>query len=84
MELLVKNKGGGICFCIHSGWCNNVTVIKQYCSPYLERLFHKLQTLLLPREFASFILVSVNIPRQGNVQEAQGMLTNQWSGPSPC
>ncbi|KAK0143434.1 hypothetical protein N1851_018409 [Merluccius polli] len=35
-ELSGKNKGGGICFYINSGWCNDVTVIQQHCSPDLR------------------------------------------------
>ena len=31
-ELSGKTKGGGICFCINSGWCNDATVIQQHCS----------------------------------------------------
>ena len=31
-----KSKGGGICFYTNSGWCEDVTVILQHCSPDLE------------------------------------------------
>ena len=56
-ELSGKTKGGGICFYINSGWCNDVTVIQQHFSPDLESFI-----INSPREFASFILVGVYIP----------------------
>ncbi len=37
----LKTKGAGICFYTDSGWCNDVTVTLQHCSPDLE-------TFLLP------------------------------------
>lgn len=37
---LRQDKGGGICFCTYSGWCNDVTVIQQYCSPHLDSTAH--------------------------------------------
>ncbi|KAF7662514.1 hypothetical protein LDENG_00234160 [Lucifuga dentata] len=76
-ELSGKTKGGGICFYINSGWCNDVTVIRQHCSPDLESLFIHCKPFYSPREFASFILVGVCIPPQADVQEAQHMLADQ-------
>lgn len=40
MEFSGKTKGGGICFCTYSGWCNDVTVIQQHCSPHLDSTAH--------------------------------------------
>ena len=77
MEFSGKTKGGGICFYTNSGWCNDVTVIQQHCSPDLEYFFIHCKPFYSPREFASFILVGVYIPTQANVQEAQGMLADQ-------
>lgn len=37
-ELSSKRKGGGVCFYINNGWCSDVTVIHQQCSPNLEFL----------------------------------------------
>ncbi|KAK0131206.1 putative RNA-directed DNA polymerase from transposon BS [Merluccius polli] len=76
-ELSGKTKGGGICFYINSGWCNNVTVIQQHCSPDLESFIINCKPFYSPREFASFILVGVYIPPQANVQDAQHMLADQ-------
>ena len=76
-ELSGKTKGGGICFYINCGWCNDVTVIHQYCSPDLEYFLINCKPFYSPREFASFILVGVYIPPQANVQEAQRMLADQ-------
>ncbi|KAK0140802.1 hypothetical protein N1851_022205 [Merluccius polli] len=86
MELSGKTKGGGICFYINSGWCNDVTVIQQHCSPDLESFIINCKPFYSPREFASFILVGVYIPPQANVQDAQRMLADQilcveWSNP---
>ncbi len=38
-QLSVKTKVGGICFYIHSGWCKDLTLIQQHCSPDLEYFF---------------------------------------------
>ncbi len=72
-----KQKGGGICFYINSGWCNSVTVIQQHCSPDLEYFFINCKPFYSPREFVSFILVCVYISLQTSVQEAQRMLADQ-------
>ncbi|KAK0143008.1 hypothetical protein N1851_018867 [Merluccius polli] len=76
-ELSGKTKGGGICFYINSGWCNDVTVIQQHCSPDLESFIINCKPFYSPREFVSFILVGVYIPPQANGQDAQRMLANQ-------
>src|SRR4029434_208626 len=76
-ELSGMTKGGGICFYINCGWCNDVTVIQQHCSPNLEYVFINCKPFYSPREFASFIMVGVYIPPQANVQEAQRMLADQ-------
>ncbi|CAG6021268.1 unnamed protein product [Menidia menidia] len=76
-ELSGKTKGGGICFYTNSGWCNDVTVIQQHCSPDLETFFINCKPFYSPREFASFILVGVYIPPQTNVQDAQRTLADQ-------
>ena len=76
-ELSGKTKGGGICFYINSGWCNDVTVIQQHCSPDLESFIINCKPFYSPREFASFILVGIYIPLQANVQDAQHMLADQ-------
>ncbi|KAF7650927.1 hypothetical protein LDENG_00118800 [Lucifuga dentata] len=76
-ELSGKTKSGGICFYINSGWCNDVTVIRQHCSPDLESFFIHCKPFYSHREFASFILIGVYIPPQADTQEAQRMLANQ-------
>ncbi|KAG7501340.1 RNA-directed DNA polymerase from transposon BS [Solea senegalensis] len=76
-ELSGKTKGGGICFYINSGWCNDVTVIQQHCSPDLESFIINCKPFYSPREFASFILVGVYIPPHASVQDAQRMLADQ-------
>ncbi|KAK0151060.1 hypothetical protein N1851_007806 [Merluccius polli] len=68
-ELSGKTNGGGICFYINSGWCNDVTVIQQHCSPDLESFIINCKPFYSPCEFASFILA--------NVQDAQRMLADQ-------
>ncbi|KAK0134576.1 RNA-directed DNA polymerase from mobile element jockey [Merluccius polli] len=64
-------------FYINSGWCNDVTVIQQHCSPDLESFIINCKPFYSPCEFASFILVGVYIPPQANVQDAQRMLADQ-------
>ncbi|KAK0144339.1 Serine/threonine-protein kinase SMG1 [Merluccius polli] len=76
-ELSGKTKGGGIGFYINSGWCNDVTVIQQHCSPDLESFIINCKPFYSPREFALFILVGVYIPPQANVQNTQRMLADQ-------
>ena len=58
-QLSGKTKGGGSCFFINSGWCNDVTVILQHCSPHLETFIINCKPFYSPHEFASFILVGV-------------------------
>ncbi|XP_075911483.1 uncharacterized protein LOC142906815 [Petromyzon marinus] len=72
-----KTKGGGICFYINSGWCVDVTVILQHCSPLLESIFITCKPFYSPREFASLILVGVYLPPCPQVKEAQRMLADQ-------
>ena len=76
-ELSGKTKGGGICFYINKGWCNDVTVILQHCSSDLETFFIHCKPFYSPREFASFILVGVYVPPEGNVQDVQRTLADQ-------
>ena len=76
-ELSGKTKGGGICFYLNSGWCKDVTVMLQHCSPVLETHIINCKPFYSPREFASFILVGVYIPPQNNVQEAKRQLADQ-------
>ena len=76
-ELSGKTKGGGLCFYINSGWCNDVTVILQHCSPDLESFFINCKPFYSPREFVSFILVGVYMQPRANVQEAQRTLADQ-------
>ncbi|XP_071356968.1 uncharacterized protein [Trachinotus anak] len=76
-ELSGKTKGGGICFYANSGWCKDVTVILQHCSPDMETFIINCRPFYSPREFTSIILVSVYIPPQANVQEAQRALADQ-------
>jgi ribosome assembly protein 1 len=76
-ELSGKTKGGGICFYLNSGWCKDVTVMLQHCSPVLETHIINCKPFYSPREFASFILVGVDIPPQNNVQEAQRQRADQ-------
>ncbi len=65
-----KSRGGGACFYINERWCTDVTVLKKKCCPDLETLFINCKPLYSPREFCSFILVSVYIPPQAHVSSA--------------
>lgn len=75
-----KAKGGGICFYINQGWCSDVKVILQSCSPDLETFFITCRPFYSPREFTSFTLAGVYIPPQADVREAQRQLAEQVLG----
>ncbi len=65
-----KSRSGGMCFYINVRWCTDVTVLKKmYCSD-LETLFINCKPFYSPREFCSFILVSVYIPPQAHARSA--------------
>ncbi|KAI2665809.1 Protein disulfide-isomerase [Labeo rohita] len=66
-----KSRGGGTCFYINERWCTDVTVLKKMCCSDFEALFINCKPFYSPREFCSFILVSVYIPPQTNVSRAQ-------------
>ncbi len=57
-------------FYINEGWCTDVTVLKKMCCPNLEALFINCKPFYSPREFSSFILVSVYIPPDARVSAA--------------
>ncbi len=71
-----KSCGGGTCFYINERWCTDVIELKKiYCSD-LETLFINCKPFYSPREFCSFILVSVYIPPQAHVSSALQKLTD--------
>ncbi len=70
-----KTRGGGLCLYINEGWCTDMTVLKKMCCPNLEALFINCKPFYSPREFCSFILVSVYIPPDVRVSAA---LENCW------
>ncbi|KAL0148195.1 hypothetical protein M9458_056516 [Cirrhinus mrigala] len=72
-----KSRGGGTCFYINERWCTDVTVIKKMCCSDLEALFINCKPFYSPREFCSFILVSVYIPPQAHVSLALQKLADQ-------
>ncbi|XP_061598249.1 NLR family CARD domain-containing protein 3-like [Cololabis saira] len=65
-----------ICFFINNGWCKDVTVMQQHCSPDLEIFIINCKPFYSPREFSSFILVGVYITPQAHVQDAQRVLAD--------
>ncbi|KAK3551087.1 hypothetical protein QTP70_012180 [Hemibagrus guttatus] len=72
-----KSRGGGTCFYINERWCTDVTVLKKTCCPDLEAFFINCKPFYSPREFSSFILVSVYIPPQAHVSSALQHLADQ-------
>ncbi len=72
-----KTRGGGLCFYINEGWCTDVAVLKKMCCPNLEALFINCKPFYSPREFSSFILVSVYIPPDARVSAALELLADQ-------
>ncbi len=71
-----KTRGGELCFYINEGWCTDVTVLKKMCCPNLEALFINCKPFYSPREFFSFILVSVYIPPDARVSTALELLAD--------
>ncbi len=65
-----KSRGGETCFYINERWCTDVTVLKKMRCSDLETLFINCKPFYSPREFCSFILVSVYIPLQAHVSTA--------------
>ncbi len=65
-----KSHGGGTCFYINERWCTDVTVLKKMCCSDIETLFINCKPFYSPREFCSFILVSVYIQPQSHVSSA--------------
>uniref|UniRef100_A0A8C1G2X1 Reverse transcriptase domain-containing protein n=1 Tax=Cyprinus carpio TaxID=7962 RepID=A0A8C1G2X1_CYPCA len=72
-----KSRGGGTCFYINERWCTDVTLLKKMCCSDLETLFINCKPFYSPREFHSFILVSVYIPPQAHVSLALQKLADQ-------
>ncbi|KAK3565557.1 hypothetical protein QTP86_012217 [Hemibagrus guttatus] len=72
-----KSRGGGTCFYINERWCTDVTVLKKTCCPDLEAFFINCKPFYSPREFSSFILVSVYIPPQAHVSSALQHLADE-------
>ncbi|KAK3535798.1 hypothetical protein QTP70_021111 [Hemibagrus guttatus] len=72
-----KSRGGGTCFYINERWCTDVTVLKKMCCPDLEAFFINCKPFYSPRQFSSFILVSVYIPPQAHVSSALQYLADQ-------
>ncbi len=75
-------RGDGLCFYINEGWCTDVTVLKKMCCPILEALFINCKPFYSPRDFSSFILVSVYIPLDARVSAALELLANK-KAPGP-
>ncbi|KAL0154303.1 hypothetical protein M9458_050416, partial [Cirrhinus mrigala] len=72
-----KTRGGGLCFYINEGWCTDVTVLNKMCCPNLEAIFINCKPFYSPREFSSFILVSVYIPPDARASVALELLADQ-------
>ncbi len=66
-----------MCFYINERWCTDVTVLKKMCCSDLVMVFINCKPFYSPREFCSFILVSVYIPPQVYVNSALHKLTLQ-------
>ncbi|KAK3568674.1 hypothetical protein QTP86_012877, partial [Hemibagrus guttatus] len=75
-ESVGKSRGGGTCFYINERWCTDVTALKM-CCPDLEAFFINCKPFYSPREFSSFILVSVYIPPQAHVSSALQHLADE-------
>ncbi len=75
-ESMGKSRRGGTWFYISERWCTDVTVLKKMHCSDLETLIN-CTPFYSPREFCSFILVSVYIPPQAHVSSALQKLADQ-------
>ncbi|KAK2920745.1 hypothetical protein Q8A73_000230 [Channa argus] len=78
-----KSRGGGTCFYINNRWCSDVTVLKKMCCSDLESLVINCKPFYSPREFCSFILVSVYIPPQAHLCEVPACFKRSTIFPAP-
>lgn len=58
----------------NSGWCHNVTVILQHCSPDLESFFINWKRFRSLVSLRQSFLVAVSIPQQASIQRADQIL----------
>lgn len=81
-----KNRGGGLCVCVHERQCNNSTVLGTHCFPDLEYMSVRCRPFFLPRELSVVIITAVHIPPDANVSTALSVLLHtinkhQWAHP---
>lgn len=65
-----KSCGGGVCMYINNLWCNNFTVIEQFCAEDVEVLCVGLRPFYLPREFPRVFITVVYIHPAANTKTA--------------
>lgn len=63
-----KKRGGGGCFYVNDGWCNDVSTISKHCSAVLDSVFINWRPFYSPLVFASIVLVCVYIAPQANAE----------------
>ena len=81
-----KTKGGGVCVCVNSRWCTNVTLKESLCCGDIELLSVALRPFYLPREFNRVFVTVVYIHPKANVQSASekiSELVQRLSSASP-
>ena len=76
-EATGKTRGSGLCFYMNEGWYRVVTTLKMLCCSNLEGLLTNWKPFYSPREFSSFILVSVYIPPDACVSYMLQLLAEQ-------
>ena len=57
-----KERDGGVCANINSGWCKNINIIEKHCDQDIELLTLGLRLHYLPREIPYIIAVVVYVP----------------------
>lgn len=77
LELSRRTRGSSICFYVNEGCCTDFTVLAKHCNRDLETLFINYKPFYSPREFSSFILVSVYIQPQTSMKDALQTMAKQ-------
>lgn len=70
-----KSEGGGVCVMVNHRWCADTTIFAQSCSPLLEQITVNCRPFYSPREFSSFVIMTVYIPPDANASAAINELT---------
>lgn len=80
-----KRRGGELCIYVHSGWCNNGTIIEHHCCTAIKYMTVRCWPFCLPRELT--VVFCIYISPDANVNTVLSLLLNaineqQWAHPN--